>query len=180
MKFYTKKGDKGETTLYKKDQDSENVSKSSIRISAIGSIDELNSFLGVVEAFSENTKLKRYLLNIQENLLTIGSILAGSNLRFYKTNTKKLEKTIDEIEKELPLLKNFIFPGGSKTASLLHLARSIARRTEREVVALSEIEEVKPEIIVYLNRLSDYLFILARDVNNQVEIKEKIWVGKKK
>ena len=172
MPIYTKRGDRGETSLSTKGV---KVSKDSLRISAIGAVDELNSFLGVVRSFSEDKWLDRKLKTIQSELLTVGSILGESELKFYNSKTKRLEKEIDRLEKKLPKLTNFIIPGGTKIASLLHFARTLSRRAEREVVALSRIEEVKPQIIVYLNRLSDYLFILARNENYKSEVGDDLW-----
>lgn len=176
MTIYTKKGDKGKTGLFSDRFGTKKVSKDSTRIRAIGAVDELNSYLGVVRSLSKDKNVNGKLKEIQKDLLTTGSILGGSNLRFYKTKTKKFEKEIDEIEKNLPPLKNFVLPGGSKIASKLHFARTLARRVEREVVALSEIEFVKPEILVYLNRLSDYLFMLARNENYKVKVEEEKWI----
>lgn len=181
MAIYTKRGDKGKTSLYDKSSaQREKVSKSSLRINAIGSVDELNSFLGIVISFSENPKLTNQLEKVQRDLLTIGSILAGSDLRFFKTKTKRLEKVIGEIEGRLPPLKNFILPGGSKPASQLQFARSLTRRAERNIVALGKEDTAKSETLSYLNRLSDYLFMLARDANYSTGLKEEVWVGKKK
>lgn len=181
MVIYTKRGDKGKTSLY--DETSaqrERITKDSLRVRAIGAADELNSFLGVTISFSENPKLTAELKEVQRDLLIIGSILAGSDLRFFKTKTKRFEKVIDEIEGRLPPLKNFILPGGSKLAAHLQYARAISRRVEREVVALNEVEKVKPQILMYLNRLSDYLFMLARDANYRSGVEDEIWVGKKR
>jgi cob(I)alamin adenosyltransferase len=168
---YTRKGDGGETCLFGNKQ----TSKNSSIINAIGTIDELNSYLGVVVSFSENPELSGVLKEIQKDLLTIGSILSGSNLAFSKSKITNLEKIIDEIEKRLPLLKSFIIPGGSKIASHLHFARSLARRAEREVFALSQKEKVKPQILSYLNRLSDLLFMLAREANWKLGVEEEKW-----
>ena len=118
--------------------------------------------------------------NIQRNLLTIGSITAGSELRFSFIQTKKLEKVIDDLEGKLPVLKNFVVPGGSFTAGLLQYSRSLARRAERRVVSLNRVERVKPQILTYLNRLSDALFMLAREANYKSGIRDEVWVGKKK
>jgi cob(I)alamin adenosyltransferase len=172
MTIYTKRGDAGETTLFTKGS---KVSKDSLRICAIGAVDELNSFLGVVVSFSEDKRLNSKLKGIQGDLLTVGSILGVSDLKFYNSKTKKLEKEIDELEQKLPKLANFIIPNGTKIASLLHYARTVSRRAEREVVALSKIEEVKPQILVYLNRLSDYLFMLARNENHKSEVADDLW-----
>ncbi len=181
MAIYTKKGDRGGTCLF----DNKKTSKSSLIISAVGTVDELNSYLGVTISFSESPELNRVLKQIQNDLLTIGSILSGSNLRFSKSKTTNLEKIIDELETKLPLLKHFIIPGGSKVASHLHFARSLARRAERAVVELDKKEltkgqsfsgrKTKPEILPYLNRLSDLLFMLARKVNWELGVGEEKW-----
>ena len=121
---------------------------------------------------SEDLALNKKLKEVQGDLLTIGAILAGSKLRFFKTKTKRLEKEIDEMEGALPVLTNFILPGGSRPASNLQYARTLARKAERKLVSLNEKSAVKPQIPIYLNRLSDYLFILARDANSKMEVKE--------
>ena len=191
MVIYTKRGDKGKTSLYDKDSaqrdrarlaedgESRRVSKDSLRIRAIGALDELNSYLGVVIASSQNPNLIGKLKDVQRNLFTIGSILAGSKLRFFKTKTRELEKEIDELEGELPVLKNFILPGGAIPAAHLQYARTLCRRAERAVVSLSKKDPVKPQILTYLNRLSDYLFMKARSVNHKLDIFEETWVGRK-
>ncbi len=176
MAIYTKKGDKGETGLFGTKR---RCSKDSQVFRAVGAIDELNSYLGVVISFSNDSETKRILKDIQENLLTIGSILGGSDLKFYISKSKKLEKMIDKWEKDLPKLSNFILLGGSITASQIHFSRSLSRQAEREVVALSILEEVRPQILVYLNRLSDFLFTLARKVNHDAGVSVEIWTAKK-
>lgn len=181
MVIYTKRGDKGKTSLYDKDSTQrDRVSKDSLRVRAIGALDELNSYLGVVIASSQNPNLIGRLKEVQRNLFTIGSILAGSKLRFFKTKTHELEKEIDKLEGELPVLKNFILPGGADPAAHLQYARSISRRAERAVVSLSKKDPVKPQILTYLNRLSDYLFMMARSVNHKLDISEETWVGGKR
>ncbi len=181
MVIYTKRGDRGKTSLYDKTSaQRERTSKHSLKIEAIGAIDELNSYLGVVIAASEDTVLNSKLKEVQRNLLTIGSQLAGSDLRFFKTNTQHLEKEIDEMEGRLSVLANFILPGGSKSASHLQYARTLARKAERKLVSLNSKKTVKPQILSYINRLSDYLFMLARDENSKLEIKDEVWVGRKK
>jgi len=178
--IYTKKGDRGKTSLYDKmSRQNIRVSKHSLRIRAIGAIDELNSFLGVVGSISQDSGLVKNINQIQRNLLTIGSILAGSKLAFSKVKTKGLERLVDELEGSLPVLKNFVLPGGSPVAAHLHYARTLARRAERTVVALSKSEAVKPQILTYLNRLSDALFMLAREANFKGRIFEEVWKGKK-
>lgn len=174
MAIYTKKGDRGETSLFLKKR----TSKDSLRIVAIGAIDEANSYLGVV--ISESPELKKSLNEIQKNLFVAGSILAGAKLRFSKVKTRKLERVIDKLEGKLPVLKNFILPGGGKVGAKLFFVRTLARRAERAVVRLNRFEKVKPEILVYLNRLSDYLFMIGREVNLKEGKKEEVWQGSSK
>lgn len=176
MSIYTKKGDRGKTGLYSSNN---RLTKDSPRISAVGAVDELNSFLGVVISMAEDASLVIILKEIQKDLLTMGSIIGGSDLRFSMAKTRKIEKVIDRLEKELPKLSNFIVPGGTKTAARLHFARTLVRRAEREIVSLSKEETVKPQILTYLNRLSDGLFMLARSVNYRKNIKEETWKVKR-
>lgn len=181
MAIYTKRGDRGKTSLYDKASTQRGrVSKDSLRIRAIGAIDELNSYLGVVISTSEDSDLNNKLKEIQRNLLTIGSILAGGKLIFSGAKTTRLEKEIDELEGKLPLLKNFILPGGGKVSSHLQYARALSRRVERIVVSFNEQMKIKSQILAYLNRLSDYLYILARVVNYKNNISEEVWVGRKR
>jgi cob(I)alamin adenosyltransferase len=170
MGIYTKKGDKGETGLYS----GLRVSKYSLKIEAIGLIDEVNSYLGVICSEARGG-LKTELYEVQKSLFTIGSILAGSKLKLSANKTKKLEEEIDKIENTLPVLENFILPGGRQIAAQLHYARTLVRKAERLVVGLSKEEEVGREIVAYLNRLSDYLFILARRENKIEGYKEEVW-----
>jgi len=166
MGISTKKGDGGQTKVFdKKTQTLIGIRKDSCKIKSIGAIDELNSFLGVVGGLSD----------IQADLFTINSILAGSNLRFTKSKTKKLEKQIDIWERVLPTQKNFIFYGGIQRAALLFYARSICRRAERSLVSFAKKEVVPETILTYFNRLSDYLFMLARNINLESKISEKFW-----
>ncbi len=181
MAIYTKKGDKGKTSLFNKQPaHATRVSKDSLKIKAIGAIDELNSFLGLAKSFCLDTKLQKIISGLQKDLLTVGSILAGSNLRFSKTKIKKLEKMIDKWEGQLPALSSFILPGGTPLSSQLHVARSACRAAEREITALSETEKVKDSIKAYINRLSDFLFMLARVANFNEKVKEEVWIGNKK
>lgn len=176
MSIYTKKGDKGETGLFRKvDGHSVRVSKSSCNTRAIGAVDEADSFIGVVISETHDEELKAKLKSVQNNLLTIGSILAGSNLKVLPSKTKKLEKEIDECDKYLPTLTNFILPGGSPVAAHLQYARTLARKAEREVVAFSEESKVPAGVLKYINRLSDYLFTLARAENYKLGVKDEVW-----
>lgn len=180
MPIYTRFGDKGKTALHT----GKTVSKGSARVEAYGNLDELNSFLGVVLSQLKNKKIKAEILEIQNDLFEIGASLAGPGEKQHQKLAQKLKTRVVEFEKEidlltlkLPKLKNFILPGG-KTGSLLHYARTIARRAERRTVALAEKEAVLSEILVYLNRLSDLLFTFARFINYQEKQKETIWINK--
>jgi len=174
--IYTKKGDRGKTGLY----DAKRVGKDSLKIKVIGAVDEANSYLGIVLAESKGKTMSQAIHSIQKNLFAIGAILAGKKLVFSISKTKELEKQIDLIEGNLPPLSHFILPGGSKLAAHLHFSRSLARRAERMVVNLSRKEKVDPNILTFLNRLSDLLFILARKVNHDLGTEEVIWKGKNK
>jgi cob(I)alamin adenosyltransferase len=164
--IYTKTGDKGETKVFdKKTKELVKIGKDSCKIKTIGSIDELNSFLGIIGDLTE----------VQGNLFTINSILAGSSLRFSKVQTKRLEKELDKLEGTLPVLKNFIYYGGGVRASQLFYARALCRKAERSLVTFSKKQFVKPTVMTYMNRLSDYLFMKAREANFKDKIKEKAW-----
>lgn len=179
MSIYTKTGDKGSTRVFdKKSGQLVGVKKDSCHIRTIGAIDELNSFLGIVKSHfddsDDRSKIKK-IEEIQGNLFTINSILAGSKLRFSKVKSKKMEKKIDELESKLPVQTNFIFYGGSQISSLIFYARALCRRAERSLVSFSKKENVPKPILIYFNRLSDYLFILAREVNFDSKTPEKFW-----
>jgi cob(I)alamin adenosyltransferase len=181
MPIYTKKGDKGETGLYSSNPEKKvRVSKDSLIVDAIGGIDELNSNIGVAKGLSENPEVIRILSEVQRDLLAIGSILAGSGLSFSTSKTKKLERVIDEMDKILPKLSNFILPGGTREAAQLHVCRSVARRAERGVVGLNEVKKVRASILKYINRLSDFFFMMARKSNFDSQVKDEIWVGEKR
>jgi cob(I)alamin adenosyltransferase len=178
MVIYTKRGDKGETSMFDEASSQRvRVSKNSLIVEVLGAIDELNSFLGVTVSFSNLPEITSYLKEVQKNLLTIGSITAGSKLVFSSYQTKKLEKQIDKLEGTLPVLSNFILPGGTVIASHLQFARTLARRAERAMVSLANEEKIKPQILTYLNRLSDFIFMLARFANSEAGLKEEIWSG---
>lgn len=161
MAVYTKTGDKGKTGTFA----GKRISKSSRLIAAIGAIDELNSYLGIVGG----------LIEIQRNLFTINSMLSGAKLVFPKDAVKKLEKEIDNMEGKLPVLQNFIIYGGNKKATQVYYARALTRKAERALVATSDNKHPNREKLVYLNRLSDYLFMLARMTNFRKKIKEIEW-----
>jgi len=170
MKIYTKTGDKGETSLF----GGKRVWKDDLRIQAYGTTDELNAVLGIAVAELSDTELKDVISGLQNDLFTVGSDLASplekenKNFVIPRIDSQfvtRLELLIDKFDSQLPALKNFILPGGSKVSAILHHARTVCRRAEREVVALSRIEGINDQIEVYLNRLSDLLFVLARFEN---------------
>ena len=180
MRIYTKAGDKGETRLY----GGKRVLKDSLRIEAYGSVDELNSVLGVIRALKPGKKIDLILRRVQDDLFVLGADLATpANIRklaiprIDSAHTAALEKSIDGLEKFLPKLKTFLLPGGSLVASHLHLARTICRRAERWVVRLFRTEYTNAETVVYLNRLSDLLFVLARTANRLSKKKETPWIS---
>ncbi len=173
MSVYTRAGDKGKTHLYQ----GKIVSKGSLRIDAIGFIDELNSLLGVVVSEIKDKKLKEELTRIQSDLFEIGALLANptSKAKDLTDRVKDFEKIIDRLEKDLPALSNFILPGGGRVGSFLHLARTVVRRAERRIAELLEKEGTQEEIVVYINRLSDLLFMFARFINYKEKKKEVQW-----
>lgn len=172
MKIYTKTGDKGETGIIGR-----RLAKNSLIIETLGTYDELNAALGTVIALEEEKTVQ--LTRIQALLFDIGALLAnGKSSVDYKAETRKLEKEMDRLSKELVELHNFILPGGTTIAAHMHLARAICRRAERRVVELSHINETERDlkaILVFTNRLSDYLFILARYTNHQNGVKDILW-----
>jgi cob(I)alamin adenosyltransferase len=167
MKIYTKKGDKGETGLI----GGTRVSKASLRIESYGTVDELNSWLGVIRDGEIKSNYQEQLIEIQDRLFTVGSSLAcdpeKSSMKIpdlLNKDVKLLEKWMDEMNQELEPMRSFILPGGNQTSSFCHVARCICRKAERNVVVLSENEFVAELVLMYLNRLSDYLFVLARKI----------------
>lgn len=182
-KIYTKTGDKGKTSLLGGDK----VSKSNIRIDAYGTVDELNSFIGYLKDQSAvETRLKQQLYWIQENLFSLGSLLAagekfsGFDLpQITQIEISQLEQWIDHYDHKLPPLKNFILPGGHPAVSLTHVCRTVCRRAERQVILLAEKESIDANIIAFLNRLSDYFFILARKIAIDLNVPETPWVPEK-
>ncbi len=180
MKIYTKKGDKGSTYLFGGGP----FPKDALRIQAYGTVDELNSVLGCAMTELSDSKIKNEIQKIQKELFVLGSELSSVNPNekmkagfVQNVHVQAMEKQIDVWEENLRPLQQFILPGGSKASALLHLARTVCRRAEREVVSLSHQEEVRPECIVYLNRLSDYLFVMAREVNRIENQPDVLWEG---
>lgn len=181
MKIYTKGGDKGSTSLW----GGKRVSKASLRIDAYGTIDELNVHIGLVRDVILDTDQKLLLEQIQNQLFTIGSHLAADPEKkdlalpaFDEDQIFALERAIDKMEEELPTLTAFILPGGHEHVSFCHLARVVCRRAERLAIALDEENVINPEIISYLNRLSDYLFVLSRKIAQDLGVNELSWKPK--
>lgn len=173
MKIYTKTGDKGKTSLC----DGEKVSKSSLRVAAYGDIDELSSTLGFAIAVIRSRKIKNILQDVQKDLFVMASHVATCKKeahdvlpKFGLYKVEELEKIIDEFSDKLPKLNRFILPGGTKAASVIHLARTCCRRAERTCVELSEQQFLYEPVLPYLNRLSDLLFVLARAANKGKDI----------
>ena len=178
MKIYTKTGDAGETGLF----GGARIPKNALRIDAIGTIDELNACIGTARSHIGDKEIDNLLHRIQNELFNIGADLAtldthakSSTLRISADLVGALEKDIDRIENQLAPLKNFILPGGSVVGSTLHLARTVCRRSERSIVTLTDSESINPAILPYLNRLSDFLFVLARFVNSRQGQTEPLW-----
>lgn len=180
MKIYTKTGDKGETGLFGGDR----VPKNSIRIEAYGTIDELNSFIGLAVHEVRNNDVKGLLEGIQNELFTVGSDLAApDNEKTLKLDIQRvqphlyvrLENEIDRFEERVEELRNFILPGGTKGAAVLHICRTICRRAERLVAALKSTENINENILIYLNRLSDLLFVLSRFENSFSGVQDIKW-----
>lgn len=173
-KIYTKKGDRGKTSLF----DKKKIYKSNRKVESYGTVDELNSIIGVARSFIKIKTINSELVEIQNDLLEIGSSLAVSKTKMapqLKNRPQEMENLIDELTNKLPPLSNFILPGGVSGASFLHHARTVARRAERRVVGLSTKEKIDPVILIYLNRLSDLLFVMARFVNHKEKQKDEIW-----
>lgn len=175
-KIYTKTGDGGDTAL----GDGERVLKDSLRVSAYGNVDELNASIGIITLYA-NTELKRKLKNIQNDLFDIGADLCvpiseknKDRLRLSTNQIETLELEIDEMNSILEPLNSFVLPGGCRSATFLHMARTICRRAERSVVSLRSQEKINDNTLVYLNRLSDWLFVASR-VENQENSSEVLW-----
>ncbi|SEF88147.1 cob(I)yrinic acid a,c-diamide adenosyltransferase [Algoriphagus boritolerans] len=178
MKIYTKTGDQGITSLL----GGMRVPKSDLRIDAYGTIDELNSYLGLLRDQKVNAKRADFLKEIQDRLFTIGADLATvpgkdkvKKPDLYLEDVEALEREMDLMDSQLPMLSAFILPGGHQSVSFCHLARTVCRRSERIVVELASLEPVSDLVIQYLNRLSDYLFVLGRMMAKELEIEEVTW-----
>lgn len=183
MAIYTKKGDRGKTSLFAQ-KTKKKIAKNSAIVETLGAFDELNSFLGVALSFSEDKEIIEFTKEIQKDIFTICSITAGAKLNFGKNKTTRLEKKIDEIDKLLPKLSNFLLSSGTQSATHFMYARSLARRAERRLVTLIEADKslsrrqsrrISPNIQMYANRLSDMLFMLFRYANFKAGIEETKW-----
>lgn len=178
MKIYTKRGDTGQTSLLS----GERVAKHHERIEAYGTIDELNSFVGLLRSGKLDTNDNLFLIKIQNKLFNLGSNLAiekkSTNFKLPNLTNNDilvLEKEIDKIDTILPKLKNFVLPGGNQTVAYCHVCRSICRRAERLIVKLSANTDIDEQIIKYINRLSDYFFQLSRKIAFDLKLEEEIW-----
>ena len=179
MKIYTRTGDSGETSLF----DGRRVSKSEPRVTAYGEVDELNAWLGLGRSVNDDPQLAAMLEQIQRDLFAIGARLADPAHRIAERVTKaaiaqaditRLEEWIDRLDADLPPLRRFILAGGGASGAALHVARTVSRRAERSIVALGP-DAVEPEVLTYINRLSDLLFVMARAANHRGGVAETAW-----
>ena len=182
MKIYTKTGDKGETSLF----GGKRVPKDDVRVEAYGTVDELNSNIGLLMCYINQEKSLKFLQIVQNELFVLGSLVAAdpgkSNLKlppFKVEAIKMVESEIDMMDTFLEPLKFFVLPGGSKGIAMAHICRTICRRAERRLVSLNHLEAVNLDLVIYLNRLSDYLFTLSRYIAQQEGISEKPWIPEK-
>jgi cob(I)alamin adenosyltransferase len=189
MKIYTKTGDSGTTALF----GGTRVSKHHIRIESYGTVDELNSHIGLIRDQDINPSYKEVLIEVQDRLFTVGAVLATppekeklkngqsrlQNLGIIASDIEYLENQIDQMEEALPPMTHFVLPGGHTTVSYCHIARCVCRRAERLAVHLNDIEPTDEKVITYLNRLSDYLFVLARKLSLDLNANEVKWIPRK-
>lgn len=189
MKIYTKTGDKGTTALF----GGTRVPKHHIRIESYGTVDELNSHIGLIRDQDINLHYKELLIHIQDRLFTVGAILAtdpDKNIlkngkerlnipKISSENIELLEKEIDAMNDALPPMTHFVLPGGHQTVSFCHIARCVCRRAERLATALNDISPIDSHTLIYLNRLSDYLFVLARKLSFDLKANEIKWIPEK-
>lgn len=189
MKIYTKTGDKGTTALF----GGTRVPKHHIRIESYGTVDELNSHIGLIRDQEIDVHYKAVLAEIQDRLFTVGAILATppekeilkngqprlQNLGLVQADIEFLENEIDFMEKSLPTMTHFVLPGGHTTVSYCHIARCVCRRAERLATHLHELEPTNEQVLKYLNRLSDYLFVLARKLSSDLKAEEIKWIPRK-
>lgn len=179
MKIYTKTGDDGTTGLV----GGSRVKKYALRLEAYGTIDELNAAVGMIEALNQDDEINKLLENIQNKLFNIGSRLASdekgeeftANLAISEADVEMLENAIDGFESELPELTHFILPGGDQLVAQCHMARTICRRAERRIIEFAEQDKVQPNLIKFINRLSDFFFVLARVSGFRRGVEERPW-----
>lgn len=177
FRIYTKTGDQGQTALF----GGRRVAKNDLRVEAYGTVDELNSFVGWLRDSMENQTDRHTLYEIQNRLFTVGASLASDPEKHPPTpdivpdDISLLEREIDRMDAQLPPLKNFILPGGHTSVSICHVCRTVCRRAERLVVALHQTDPVDTPVLQYLNRLSDYFFMLARQLSQDLGVEEVIW-----
>lgn len=178
MKIYTKTGDAGSTSLF----GGKRVLKSDLRIDAYGTVDELNSWIGVLRDQPVNQTRSELLIEIQDRLFTIGSTLATEPEKhstriplLIESDIELLEKEMDKMDAQLPAMRFFVLPGGHQSISFGHVARTVCRRGERLVIALHQVDPVDELVIKYLNRLSDYLFMLCRMMAHDLKVEETPW-----
>jgi len=189
MKIYTKTGDSGTTALF----GGTRVPKDHIRIESYGTVDELNSYIGLIRDQEIDSHYKKILIEIQDRLFTVGAILATppekevkkngelrlKNLGIIDSDIELIENEIDTMEESLPPMTHFVLPGGHTTVSYCHIARCVCRRAERLAVHLDHNEPITEIVIMYLNRLSDYLFVLARKLSKDLKAEEVKWIPRK-
>ncbi len=177
---YTKTGDKGKTSLI----GGTRVSKNHYRLEAYGTVDELNTFIGMIRSYDIDKDSEKQIIDIQDKLFVIGAYLATDSnvtdlrdrLNYDESIIEGLEKEMDRLESALPPMKNFVLPGGHPAVSYCHISRTICRRTERRILDMADETEVNPWVIKYVNRLSDYLFVLSRHLSKHFNIIEIPWV----
>ncbi len=180
MKIYTKTGDKGMTSLI----GGKRVPKNSVRLESYGTVDELNSYLGLIRSFVKNRQVENELVEIQSRLFDVGGSLAADpeneqvkiKLGVNDGDIQLLERAIDRMDAEVPPMKYFVLPGGNQEVSFCHVARTVCRRAERRILDLAGEAEVDESVLKYINRLSDYLFVLSRKMAHDAGIEEHKWV----
>ena len=184
MKIYTKRGDQGETSLF----GGAAASKASARVEAYGEVDELNAAIGLARALASaaDGELDAILHGLQESLFELGAELATppgtvskASLPVGEADVQRLERIIDRLQEELPAQRHFVLPGGSPSAAALHLCRTTCRRAERAVVKLLETEAVGPQALIFLNRVSDLLFVMARLANLRAQVADVPWIARR-
>jgi cob(I)alamin adenosyltransferase len=177
MKIYTKTGDAGQTGLFS----GKRLSKADARVEAYGTVDELNAHLGLLRDLTEDEQVRQQLLEQQQHLFALGAALAddrpGQAYQLPESATPGLERAIDDMEAELPRMTHFILPGGHQTVSQAHVCRTVCRRAERRTVELANIVELDESILPYLNRLSDYFFVLSRHLTRLSGAEEIKWIS---